>query len=194
MTDPEAGYINYFEILGVAEDAKPGEVRKEYRARMKRLVADIARLEITEERRSRFLLDMAKLNAAFYILWKPESREAYWGERQALIELEERWRSAVRDNASDTDSLRRDFDRRIRDFLAKYVEESMLEAGRDKDCVEFSHWDVAHERHAFRILRYYRQTLYQQILERLPFVDVTPPRIDWDERTKTVAAILNEGR
>ena len=73
---------------------------------------------------------------------------------------------------------------------SKYVEEMMLTAGHDKECVEHSHWDEAHERHAFRILRHYRQGLYQKILERLPFAEVTRPDIDWDERRRTVLGIL----
>ena len=76
------------------------------------------------------------------------------------------------------------------DFLTVYVEEAMLEAGRDKDCVDASNWDSAHERHAFRILRHYRQGLYQEILERLPYCEVTAPAVDWDERTRTVAALM----
>ncbi len=68
----------------------------------------------------------------------------------------------------------------------------MLDAGRDKECVEASHWNEAHERHAFRILRHYRQGLYQKILARLPFVEVTPPQIDWVERRETVSALLRE--
>ena len=65
-----------------------------------------------------------------------------------------------------------------------------LEAGHDKACVEASNWDAAHERHASRILRHCRQGHYQRILERLPYWEVTPPQIDWDERKRTIAAIL----
>ncbi|MDQ1256600.1 MAG: hypothetical protein QG656_1198 [Candidatus Hydrogenedentes bacterium] len=188
------GYVNYFEILELDESAKPGDVRKNYKRKMKDLVLEIARVEITEERRDRYLLDMAKLNAAFCVLRDNGTRERYWLERGAVMALEEEWRAAALD-PEKADPLRRRFDGMLRDFLTRYLEETMLEAGRDKECVEMSNWDAAHERHAFRILRQYRQSLHRQILERLPYFDVTPPRIDWDERRQTVAAILAaEGR
>ncbi len=199
MTAPQEGYVNYFEVLGVPEGAKPGEVRKEYRRLMKKLVGEIARVEITEESRNRYLLDMAKLNAALFVLRDNDTRDAYWNERQALIDLEHRWCTAASavdaGNASENergelDELRRGFDGRVRAFLSRYVEELMLEAGRDKECVEASHWDAAHQRHAFSILRQYRHLLYQEILERLPYAEVTPPTIDWDERRKSAEALL----
>lgn len=190
----EEGYIDYYGIVGVSPDAKPGEVRKEYRRRMKDLVYEIGEVEITEERRARYLLEMAKLNAAYYVLGNAARREAYTTERDALIALEEQWRVAVEQNAPEADSLRREFDRRIRSFLSKYIEEAMLDAGRDRECVEASNWNEAHERHAFRILRHYRQSLYQKILERLPYVEVTPPQVDWAERARAVASILGEDR
>src|SRR5690606_32846423 len=109
--------------------------------------------------------------------------------RQETMELERRWREAA-ERGEDTDALRRQFDSQIRGFLSRYVEEAMLDAGRDRECVEASGWDAAHERHASRILRHYRHGLYQDILERLPYHEVTPPRIDWEERRRTVAAIL----
>ncbi|HOE67171.1 MAG TPA: hypothetical protein PLO62_11660 [Candidatus Hydrogenedentes bacterium] len=190
MSLSEEGYVNYFEILGVDEAAKPGDVRKEYRRRMKDLVAEIARVEITAERRAHYLLEMAKLNAALYVLRDAELRDTYWESRRQLIALEEEWRTACAEGADRSDALRRQYDGKIRDFLGKYIEEAMLAAGRDKEVVENSHWDEAHERHASRILRYYRQNLYQQILERLPFSEVTTPCIEWDERARTVSELL----
>lgn len=184
------GYVNYFQILKIAPDAKPGEVRNAYKQLMKDLVMEIARVEITGERRDRYLLEMAKLNASFYILRENDTREAYWAARTELIALEEAWRNAVESGEANVDAARRAYDAKLRHFLSRYVEEAMLEAGRDKGCVEASNWDAAHERHASRILRHYRQSLYQRILERLPYWEVTPPRIDWDERKRVVAAIL----
>ncbi|MCH7719335.1 MAG: hypothetical protein IIB21_07675 [Chloroflexi bacterium] len=69
--------------------------------------------------------------------------------------------------------------------------EAMLEAGRDKECVDSSHWDAAHERHASAILRHYRHRLYHDVLERLPFYEVTKPEIDWDERARIVSSLLS---
>lgn len=189
-TNLQEGYVNYFEILGLDETARPGDVRKNYRSMMKDLVWEIGRVEITEDKRAKYLLDMAKLNAAFYILRDNATREAYWTARRDIIRLEETWRDAADKDDSGADTLRRTFDARLRHFLSRYVEEAMLEAGRDKECVEASNWDPAHERHASRILRHYRHTLYRQILERLPFWEVTPPRIDWEERSRVVAEIL----
>jgi len=188
----DTGYVNYFEILGLDETARQGEVRKNYKSKMKHLVMEIGSVEITEGRRTHYLREMAKLNAAFFILRSTDKREAYWQQRSDLVKLEEEWRQAVKAESGDIDKLRRTFDGQLKDFLSRFVEEAMLDAGRDKECVEASHWNAAHERHAFRILRDYRQSLYQQILERLPYYEVTPPDIDWDERTKMVASVLNE--
>lgn len=189
-TKDDSGYVNYFEVLDLGPDAKPGDVRKSYRRKMKDLLVEISSVEITEERRARYLLEMAKLNAAAYILREADTRDAYWKEREELIQLERRWIEADERGSPDTDRLRKEFDSRIRSFLSKYVEEAMLAAGRDKECVEASNWDAAHERHASRILRHYRQSLYQRILERLPYAEVTRPNVDWDERARFVASVL----
>ncbi|GMU93745.1 MAG: hypothetical protein AMXMBFR4_28030 [Candidatus Hydrogenedentota bacterium] len=188
----DTGYVNYFEVLGLDEAAKPGDVRRAYKKLMKDLVMEIAAVEITEERREKYLLEMAKLNAALFILRESELRDEYWRERSELIDLEHDWRKAADSGSESTNELRKAYDARIRNFLAKFVEEAMLAAGRDKECVEASHWDAAHERHASRILRHYRQSLYRRILERLPFAEVTPPAIDWEERRRFVADVLSE--
>ena len=82
MTDE--GYINYYEILDLEKGANPGEVRKTYKRKMKALVSEIARVEITADRRSRYLLQMAQLNAAVYILRDKDKRDLYWRLRQEL--------------------------------------------------------------------------------------------------------------
>ena len=191
-TSNDGGYVNYFEILELEPDAKPGEVRKSYRTKMKNLVAEIAAVEITEERRARYLLEMAKLNAGLFLLRETELRDTYWRDRKELIDLELEWCRAA-EAGGDTNELRKSYDAHVRSFLSRYVEDAMLAGGRDKECVETSHWDAAHERHASRILRHYRNGLYQQILERLPFADVTKPTIDWNERQKFVGSVLAQG-
>jgi len=188
----EQGYVDYFEILGLPEDCKPGEVRKHYKKMMKDLVIEISRVEITEDRRDKYLLDMARLNAAFYILRDNARRARYMEDRKRVIQLEADWRDAARDPVA-SDGLRRRFDSALRHFLSTYMEELMLQAGRDKECVEASNWDLAHERHAGRVLRHYRQRLYHEIHGRLPFYDVSEPKIDWAERARTAASILAEG-
>lgn len=186
----DKGYVHYLEILDLAEDAKPGEVRKSYKRKIKDLIMEIARTELTEDRRDRFFLEIAKLNAAFYISRDNALRGKYWEARQEIIALEAEWCAAARQQTEQADVLRRRYDGKLRDFLGRYVEEVMLEAGRDAECVEASHWDAAHQRHAFRILRRYRQGLYQEILERLPYYNVTEPHVDWDERHRAIAGLL----
>lgn len=187
------GYINYFDVMELAEDAKQGEVRNQYKRKMRDLVMEIQRVEITADKRDKYLLDLAKLNAAFYILRNNALRDQYVHDRAEVIRLENEWREAVDHGKGDPDALRRDFDTALRHFLSRYLEELVLVAGRDPECVEASHWDASHERHAGRILRHFRQGLYHEIHERLPYYDVTQPKIDWDERENTVRQILTAG-
>ncbi|MDZ4857410.1 MAG: hypothetical protein SGI88_00385 [Candidatus Hydrogenedentes bacterium] len=190
--DDESGYVDYFKVLELDETAKPGEIRKSYRTKMKELVSEIAAVEITEERRNKFLLEMATLNAALFLLRESDLRDAYWNDRKDLIVLEHQWRAAA-EAGENTNELRKTFDGRVRDFLSRYVEDAMLAGGRDKECVEASHWDAAHERHASGILRQCRHEFFQQILERLPYADVTKPSIDWTERARFASGVLAEG-
>jgi len=189
-------YINYFSVLGLDEECKTGDVRKNYKKMMKDLILEIHSTEVTPDRLDQYLLTMAKLNAAFYILRDEERRNAYVEHRKKVIQLEKQWsEKGEKDPSSpEADQLRREYDRILRDFLTKYMEELVLEAGRDKECVETSNWDAHHERHASRVLRHYRQKLYSQIHERLPYYDVTKPNIDWSERTQTVEKILQGGK
>ncbi len=186
-------YINYFKVLGLEEDCKAGDVRKNYKKMMKDLIMEIHTTEVTPDRLDQYLLTMAKLNAGFYILRDDERRKAYMQHRQRVIQLEKEWcQVAEKDvNSPEADQLRREYDRALRDFLTKYMEELVLEAGRDKECVETSNWDPYHERHASRVLRHYRQKIYSQIHERLPYYDVTKPNIDWTKREQTVIQILH---
>ena len=188
----DAGYINYFEILGLRDNANPGEVRNTYRTKMKALVQEIKRSTITEDRRAQFILEMAKLNAAAIVLRDNARREAYWTERQELIALEKRWCEAADQDPDPekTDAMRREFDGRIRSFLSKYVEETMFEAALDKEVAETSGWNAYYSRYALNLLRHYRHLLYHEILERLPFHAVTRPSVDWGERAKFVAGTL----
>lgn len=189
----DESYINYFSILGVTENSKLGDIRKNYKKMMKDLIMEIHSTEVTPEKLDKYLLEMAKLNAGYYILRDDNRREAYINHRKKVIELEKQWREVgEKDPTSpEADKLRREFDRAIRDFLNKYMEELVLEAGRDKECVETSNWDPYHERHASRILRHYRQKLYSQIHERLPYYDITKIHIDWEERKEFVNQVCN---
>ena len=191
----DGGYVNYFEILDLPHDCKPGEVRKQYKRKMKDLLLEISRSQsgletLGQEKRDHFLLEMAQINAAFYILRDTERREKYWSDRTKVIALEAEWREATDTNAAVQEKLRRTYDAALRHFLSTYLEEFMLLAGRDPECVEASNWDLAHERHAGPILRHFRQQLHQEILERLPFYETTEPQVDWEERDRAVSALL----
>lgn len=188
----DEGYIDYFAVLQLAPDCKPGEVRKQYKKLMKDLLIDISRATLTPATRDEYLLKMATLNAAFFILRDNGRREQFAEDRERVVALEEEWRAAAA-SGQDTDRLRRSYDGALRHFLSTYMEERMLEAGRDPECVEASHWDPAHERHAGRVLRHYRQRQYHQIHERLPFHLITEPRIDWDERAAFASELLAAG-
>jgi curved DNA-binding protein CbpA len=190
MADAERGYVDYFAVLGVDADAKPGEIRNQYKKRMKDLLIDISQVKITEELRDRFLLQIAQLNAAFFILRDAATRDRYVEDRQRVMALEDAWRQVPEGDLAESDRLRRSFDTALRHFLSTYMEERMLEAGRDAECVEASHWDLAHERHATRILRHFRQRLYHEIQERLPFYEVTTPVVDWEERARAVGRLI----
>ncbi len=185
-----AGYVNYFETLGLADGANPGEARKVYKRMMKKLVQDIARTEITPDKRSAFILDVARLNAACFVLKDKDRREIYWAEREALIAMETEWCALDESDTEAHEKIRSNFDSRVRSFLSKYVEEMTLTAGQDREILEASRWDEAHARYATSLLRYYRQHLYNDILERLPYHEVTKPKIDWVERQSTVVELL----
>ncbi len=190
----DSGYVDYVAVLGLDPDFKNADVRRVYRKKIKDLLIEISQVQVTEERRNRFLLAIAQLNAAFYILRDKDRCEKYLADRTRVMELEEEWRAQANDPAA-SERLRRQFDQALRDFLSVYMEELMLEAGRDPECVENSNWDAAHERHASSVLRRYRQQLFHEIHERLPFYDITQPSVDWDERSRFVAAILaGEGK
>ncbi len=190
---PESGYINYYELLGLTNGAKPGEARNAYKKRIKNLIADFSSQDQTRDRVNAFVLDMAQLNAAVYVLRDNTRREAYWDERADLIALEDRWVALGDASTPESDALRREFDTKIRAYLSKYVEEMTLEAGTDKHVVEASQWGEGHARHATRLLRLFRHNLYHQILERLPYHQVTRPQIDWAERKTTVAELISNG-
>lgn len=186
----DKGYVNYLEIFKLQEDCKPGEVRNAYKRLMKDLIFEISRTQMTPDKRDRYFLELARHNAAFYILRDNARRAQYLQDRHAVIELEDEWRAAMESGAENREQLRRSYDAAVKHFLARYMEELVFEAGRDPECVEASGWDAAHERHAERVLRHYRQRLYHEIHERLPFYQVTKPDIDWDERSRCVLGIL----
>jgi len=193
VSEHDGGYIDYFSLLHLPHDCKQGEVRNAYKKLVRELVSEIARVEITADRRDKYLLDLATLNAAFYILRSSALRDDYVADRNKVMTLEEQWRAAMASGAGEADRFRREFDAALRHFLSRYLEELVLEAGRDPECVEASHWDAHHERHGSRVLRHFRQQLYHQIHERLPYYDVTEPVIDWAERAQTVRETLAAG-
>jgi len=185
----DSGYVDYVAVLGLDPEFKPADVRRVYRKKMKDLLDEISKIQLTEEKRNRYLLALAQLNAAFYILRDNERSTKYLADRVHVMQLEQEWQAAAGDPEA-SDRMRRQFDGTLRDFLSVYMEELMLEAGRDPECVEQSNWDAAHERHASRVLRHHRQQLYHEIHERLPFYDITQPQIDWERRVQFVTSML----
>ncbi len=192
MTE-QSGYIDYRTVLELPDNYKPADVIRTYKKKMKRLVIEINDKKIDREQEEQYLLLMAQLNAAFYILRDRQRGEAYLQERDAVIALEQEWRAVAEDDPAQSDTLRRRYDQVLRNFLAKYMEELVLEAGRDPDCMEHSGWDAAHERLADRVLRQHRQQCYHGIHERLPYYEITPPVIDWEERAVFVDHVIEEG-
>ena len=187
----DLGYTDYRAVLDVPESYKPADVIRNYKKRMKQLVIEISEDKRANERQDQYLLQVAQLNAAFYILRDRQRGELYLREREEVIEFERDWREGVgKGDASEDDRLRRRYDQALRNFLAKYMEEFMLEAGRDPECVEHSGWSSVHERLAGRILRQYRQQRYHEIHERLPYSEITPPEIDWTDRVGFVERML----
>lgn len=190
MTD-DLGYVDYREALTLPEEYKPADVIRNYKKRMKQLRIEISENQQANDRRDHYLLLMAQLNAAFYILRDRQRGETYLREREEVMGMENEWRTAAGKNAGgEEDALRRRYDQALRNFLAKYMEEFVLEAGRDPECVENSGWDSVHERLAGRILRQYRQQRYQEIHERLPFFEISHPEIDWEGRAAFVRELL----
>lgn len=192
MTE-DTGYVDYRTLLELPENYKPADVIRTYKKKMKNLVIEISQVKVTQEQRDQYLLLMAQLNAAFYIFRDRARGESYLRDRDEVIQLEEEWRTLTGDPVK-SDAMRRRYDQALRSFLAKYMEELVLEAGRDPDCIENSGWDAAHERYAGRILRQYRQQRYHEIHERLPYYEITPPVIEWAERAAFVDNLLGGTR
>ena len=188
MTE-DSGYIDYRKVLELSDTYKPADVIRTYKKKMKNLVIEISQSKVTQEQRDQYLLLMAQLNAAFYIFRDRQRGETYLRDRDEVIQLETEWRQVAGD-VEKSDMMRRRYDQALRGFLAKYMEELVLEAGRDPDCMEQSGWDAAHERYAGRILRQYRQQRYHEIHERLPYYEISPPSIDWRERAAFVDSLL----
>lgn len=187
----DMGYTDYREALALPENYKPADVIRNYKKRMKQLLIEISENKQADDKRDHYLLLMAQLNAAFYILRDRQRGETYLHEREEVMRMEEEWReTAAKHIPGDEDALRRRYDQALRNFLAKYMEEFVLEAGRDPECVENSGWDSIHERLAGRILRQYRQQRYHEIHERLPYFEVSAPDINWDSRAAFVEELL----
>ena len=190
MTD-DLGYIDYRTVLALPDPYKPADVIRSYKKRMKQLLIEISENEHAHERQQQYLLQIAQLNAAFYILRDRERGERYLQARDEVIRLEQDWRGTEEGTVpEEEDKLRRRYDQALRDFFAAYMEEYVLEAGRDPECVEHSGWNPSHERHAGRILRQNRQQRYQEIHERLPYFEISPPEIAWEERASFLDTLL----
>ncbi|MFA7692945.1 MAG: hypothetical protein GX117_03245 [Candidatus Hydrogenedentes bacterium] len=187
----DLGYTDYREVLALPERYKPADVIRNYKKSIKQLRIEISENEQADDLRDHYLLLIAQLNVAFYILRDRQRGEEYLQQREELIALEETWRSvAATGSMEEQDRARRSYDQSLRNFLAKYMEEYLLEAGRDPDCMEHSGWNSVYERLAGRVFRQYRQQRYHEIHERLPYFEVSTPTIDWEQRADFVATLL----
>jgi hypothetical protein len=193
MMTEDLGYIDYRTLLDLQDHYKPADVIRTYRKKIKQLMVQISEDKTAEDHQDRYLLLMAELNAAYYILRNRALGEQYIQEREEVVALEKEWRAL--DTADPGfDALRRRYDQALRSFLARYMEELILEAGRDPECVEHSGWGPAHERLAGRVLRQFRQQRYHEIHERLPYYDITEPQVAWEERSRFAAALISGGQ
>ena len=110
----DSGYVDYVAVLGLDPEFKPADVRRIYRKKIKDLLIEISQVQVTEERRNRFLLGIAQLNAAFYILRDRDRCEKYLAERARVMQIEEDWRAQA-DKTEASDKYRRQFDQALRD-------------------------------------------------------------------------------
>lgn len=191
MTE-DMGYIDYRTLLELRDAYRPADVIRTYRKKMKQLMVQISEDKEADDHRDRYLLQIAELNAAYYILRNKELGVQYIREREELMALEKEWRAMDGDDP-EFDGYRRRYDQALRAFLARYMEELILEAGRDPECVENSGWSPNHERFAGRVLRQFRQQRYHEIHERLPYYDITKPEVDWEERARFAATLIVPG-
>lgn len=73
MSQPTSAQLDYYKILGVSYQATPAEIKRAYRAAMKRSHPD----KFAPEQRGEAEGRARELNEAFLVLSKPETRQRY---------------------------------------------------------------------------------------------------------------------
>lgn len=73
MSQPTSAPLDYYKILGVSYQATPAEIKRAYRAAMKRSHPDT----LAPEQRSEAEGRARELNEAFLVLSKPDTRQRY---------------------------------------------------------------------------------------------------------------------
>ena len=182
------GYINYFHVLQLDEDCKSGDVRNSYKRLTKSLLMEISRTQITD-RRDAFLLEIAMLNAAFYILRDNDLREKYQADRANVIALEEAWQNAACNTPESVDGHRRRFDAALRHYSPLHG--GTRPGGRARQGMRRGQ-PLEPRPRAPRQPRAspLRQRRYHEIHERLPYYEITEPQVDWEERRALVQSSL----
>lgn len=81
MSSVSAGQLDYYRLLGVSYQATPAEIKRAYRAAMKRSHPDRLAPELRTEAETR----ARELNEAFRVLSKPETRQRYDQQLKATM-------------------------------------------------------------------------------------------------------------
>lgn len=85
MPNATAGQIDYYKMLGVSYQATPAEIRRAYRAAMKRSHPDKLAPELRAEAETR----ARELNEAYKVLSKPASKQRYDQQLKATMVQEQ---------------------------------------------------------------------------------------------------------
>jgi DnaJ-class molecular chaperone len=85
MMSSSATQLDYYKILGVSYQASPTEIKRAYRAAMKRSHPDRLSPELRADAESR----ARELNEAFRVLSKPESKQRYDQQLKATMVQEQ---------------------------------------------------------------------------------------------------------
>lgn len=81
MAHSRADQLDYYRILGVSYQATPAEIKRAYRAAMKRSHPD----KLAPAQRAQAEARARELNEAFRVLSKPESKEHYDAQLKSVI-------------------------------------------------------------------------------------------------------------
>lgn len=125
MSNTTAGTIDHYRILGVSYQATPVEIKRAYRAAMKRSHPD----KLAPEQRAGAEARARELNEAFRVLSKPESKQRYDAHLKATMvqdQIMSRYAGGLGAPGADQDIYAR-----IRE--AKQAEQRKMQKQSDRD-------------------------------------------------------------